>query len=62
MDPKSLTHISQTLVKIYWLKIPVLRILILCLFDPWIQDLGWVINLDLDLGFGSGMNNPNHIS
>jgi hypothetical protein len=58
MDPESLTHISQSLVTIYWIKIPVLRIRIRCLFDPWFQDPGWVINLDLDLGFGSGINNP----
>jgi hypothetical protein len=36
----------------------VLRIRIRCLFDPWIRDPGWVKKS----GFGSGMNNPDHIS
>ncbi len=29
-------------------------------FDLWIRDPGWVTNQDP--GFGSGNNNPNHIS
>jgi hypothetical protein len=33
--------------------VPVLRIQIWCLFDPWIRDPGWV---------KSGINNPYHIS
>jgi hypothetical protein len=31
-----------------------------CLFDSWIKDPGWVKNQDL--GSGSGVNNPDHIS
>jgi hypothetical protein len=34
---------------------------ILCLFDPWIRDLGWVKSRS-DPGSGSGMNIPDHIS
>ncbi len=33
-----------------------------CLFDPWIRDTGWEKSQDLDPGYGSGMNNPDHIS
>jgi hypothetical protein len=33
-----------------------------CLFAPWILDPGWVKSQDPDLGSGSWMNNPNHIS
>jgi hypothetical protein len=44
------------------MKNTVLRIRIRCLFDPWIRDLGWVKNQDLDLGYESGMKNPDHIS
>ncbi len=35
---------------------------ILCPFDPWIRDLGWVKNQDTNPGSGSEMNNPDHIS
>ncbi len=31
-------------------------------FDPCIEDPGWVKSKDLDLGYGSGMCNPDHIS
>jgi hypothetical protein len=51
------------------LKSPVLRIRIRdpgsgirCLFDPWIRDPGCVKSQDLDPGYGSGMENPDHIS
>jgi len=46
----------------------VLRIRSRCLFDPWIRVLGWVKNQDPESemgkksGFGSGINNPDHIS
>jgi hypothetical protein len=38
----------------------VLRIRIRGLFDPWIRDPGWVKYQDP--GYGSGMNNKDHIS
>jgi hypothetical protein len=43
---------------------PVLRIRIRdqVPFDPWLRDPGWVKNQDTDLGYGSGLNNPDHIS
>ncbi len=37
-----------------------LRIRIRGLFDPWIRDPGWVTYQDP--GYGSGMNNQDHIS
>jgi hypothetical protein len=33
-----------------------------CFFDSWIRDPGWVKKHDPDPGFGSGINNPDHIS
>jgi hypothetical protein len=33
-----------------------------CLFDPWIRDPGWVKSQVPDPGFGSELNNLDHIS
>jgi len=40
--------------------VPVLRIRIWCLFDPWIRNQG--SGMGMKSVSGSGMNNPDHIS